>query len=85
MKYVAIIGKTGNGYAAHLPDLPGCIAAADTFEETRQLIEEAANFHVEGMIEDGETIPEPLNTAVEVEVEVPTPEALQQAAAEFGG
>ena len=34
MKYVAIIGKTGNGYAAHLPDLPGCIAAADTFEET---------------------------------------------------
>jgi predicted RNase H-like HicB family nuclease len=81
MKYVAIIGKTGNGYAAHLPDLPGCIAAADTFEETRQLIEEAANFHVEGMIEDGETIPEPLNTAVEVEVEMPTPEALQQATA----
>ena len=53
MKYVAIIGKTDNGYAAHLPDLPGCIAAADTFEETRQLIEEAANFHAEGMIEDG--------------------------------
>ena len=85
MKYVAIIGKTGNGYAAHLPDLPGCIAAADTFEETRQLIEEAANFHVEGMIEDGETIPEPLNTAVEVEVEMPTPEALQQAAAKNPG
>ena len=61
MKYVAIIGKTGNGYAAHLPDLPGCIAAADTFEETKNLIEEAANFHVERMLEDGETIPEPLN------------------------
>ena len=30
MKYVAIIGKTGNGYSAHLPDLPGCIAAAET-------------------------------------------------------
>ena len=85
MKYVAIIGKTGNGYAADLPDLPGCIAAADTFEETRQLIEEAANFHVEGMIEDGETIPEPLNTAVEVEVEVPTVEALQQAVAKNAG
>ena len=85
MKYVAIIGKTGNGYAADLPDLPGCIAAADTFEETRQLIEEAANFHVEGMIEDGETIPEPLNTAVEVEVEVPTPDVLQQTAVESGG
>ena len=73
MKYVAIIGKTGNGYAAHLPDLPGCIAAADTFEETKNLIEEAANFHVEGMLEDGETIPEPLNVAVEVEVDRPGP------------
>ena len=61
MKYVAIIGKTGNGYGAHLPDLPGCAAAADTFEETCQLIQEAANFHVELMAEHGETIPEPLN------------------------
>ena len=85
MKYVAIIGKTGNGYAAHLPDLPGCIAAADTFEETKNLIEEAANFHVEGMLEDGESIPEPLNTAVEVEVEVPTLGAPQQAVVESGG
>ena len=31
MKYVAIIGKTSNGYAAHLPDLPGCIALAHAF------------------------------------------------------
>ena len=80
MKYVAIIGKTGNGYAADLPDLPGCIAAGETFEETCQLIQEAANFHVEGMIEDGETIPEPLNVAIEVEVEVPTFDAPQQPA-----
>ena len=80
MKYVAIIGKTGNGYAAHLPDLPGCIAAGDTFEETRNLIEEAANFHVEGMLEHGETIPEPLNAAVEVEVTVQSFDPAQQAA-----
>ena len=85
MKYVAIIGKTGNGYAAHLPDLPGCIAAADTFEETRNLIEEVANFHVEGMLEDGETIPEPRSTAIEVEVTIPTLYTAQQAAVETGG
>ena len=85
MKYVAIIGKTGNGYAAHLPDLPGCIAAADTFEETRNLIAEAANFHVEGMIEDGEIVPEPLNVAVEVEAIVPALDAVQQTAVESGG
>ena len=69
MKYTAIVAKTGNGYSAHLPDLPGCIAAGDIFEETSQLIQEAAIFHLEGMIEDGETIPMPTSAAVEVAVE----------------
>ena len=73
MKYVALIAKTGTGYSAHLPDLPGCVAAAGTFEETRNLIEEAANFHVEGMVEDGEQIPNPTYAAVEVEVPAPAP------------
>ena len=85
MKYVAIIGKTGNGYSAHLPDLPGCIAAADTFEETAELIREAANYHVELMVEHGEDIPEPLNIAVDVEVEVTTLDTPQQAVVESGG
>ena len=83
MKYVAIIGKTGNGYSAHLPDLPGCIAAADTFEETSQLIQEAANFHVEMMAEHGESIPQPIYTAVEVEVLIPG--ATGEVAVETGG
>ena len=82
MKYVALIGKTGNSYSAHLPDLPGCIAAADTFEETRNLIEEAANFHVEGMLEDGDTVPQPNYSAVEVEI--PALDASQQVAIETG-
>ena len=67
MKYVAIVVKTGNGYSAHLPDLPGCIAAGDTFEETSRLIQEALVFHLEGIAEDGEAIPEPTSTAIEVE------------------
>ena len=67
MKYVAIVVKTGNGYSAHLPDLPGCIAAGDAFEETGRLIQEALAFHLEGMAEDGEAIPEPASTAIEVE------------------
>ena len=85
MQYVAIIGKTGNGYSAHLPDLPGRIAAADTFEETSQLVQEAANYHVELMAEHGESIPRPVYTAIEVEVELPSPDALQQAAAKNAG
>ena len=43
IKCVAIITKTGNGYSAHLPHLPGCITAAHAFEETRDLIREAAD------------------------------------------
>lgn len=83
MKYVAIIGKTGNGYAAHLPDLPGCIAAADTFEETADLIREAAIFHLESMVEDSEAIPEPTYAAIEVDV--PIPGATEEVAVETGG
>ncbi|MCY4555054.1 MAG: type II toxin-antitoxin system HicB family antitoxin [Chloroflexi bacterium] len=75
MKYVALIAKTGTGYSAYLPDLPGCVAAADTFEETRELIREAANYHVEIMAEHGETIPEPVYIAAEVEVPAPAPAA----------
>ena len=71
MKYVAIIVKTGNGYSAHLPDLPGCIAAGDTYKETEELIREAATYHVELMAEHGETIPEPRSAAVDVEVRAP--------------
>ena len=77
MKYVAIIVKIGNGYSAYLPDLPGCIAAGDTFTETAELIQQAAIYHVEMMAEDGETIPEPTCTAIEVDVPLPaTPEEI---------
>ena len=37
-KYVVLIEKTANGYSAHVPDLPGCIAAATTYPETLALI-----------------------------------------------
>ena len=82
MKYTAVIEKTDNGYSAYLPDLPGCIAAGDTFEETSQLIREAANYHVEIMAEHGESIPEPTSAAIEVEV--PVPGATGEAAVETG-
>jgi len=71
MKYLAIIEKSGNGYSAYLPDLPGCIAAADTREETEQLIREGVVYHLEFMQEDGDPIPEPTTTALLVEVESP--------------
>ena len=69
MKYLAIIIKSGNGYSAFVPDLPGCIAAGDTHEETDELIRQAVVYHLELMAESGEPIPEPASTAIVIKVE----------------
>ena len=53
-KYTVFFGQTGTGYSAHVPDLPGCVAAGATLEETRQLIREVIEFHLEGMRLHGE-------------------------------
>ena len=68
MKYVVIIEETGNGYSAYLPDLPGCVAAADTREETETLIREAVTYHLEMLRETGDHVPAPRSSAQLVEV-----------------
>lgn len=69
MKY-AVIYETGlgGGYSAYVPDLPGCAAAAPTLDETRELMEEAIEFHIEGMRLHGETIPAPSSLAEMLEI-----------------
>ena len=68
MTYTAIIEKTGNGYSAYVPDLPGCVAAADTRKETEALIQEAVTLHLDMLRANDEPIPEPLTTAPSVPV-----------------
>lgn len=68
MKYAVIIEKAENNYSAYAPDIPGCIAVGDTLEETKQMIQEAIEFHLEGMREEGLPIPEPTTHAEYVEV-----------------
>lgn len=77
-KYAVVIEKTGNGYAAGLPALPGCVAAGDTLEETKALIVEAVKFHIEALTEDGLPIPEPLPPeSWEEEYGMPIPESVE--------
>ena len=71
MKYTVIIEAGPTSYGAYIPDLPGCVAVAETREEVVSLIQEAIIFHMERMVEDGETIPAPTSTAIEVEVQLP--------------
>ena len=67
-KYCVVIEKTDNGYSAYVPDLPGCIAAGDTREETEELIRQAVVYHLEGLKEFGYPIPEPKTTTALVRV-----------------
>jgi predicted RNase H-like HicB family nuclease len=67
-KYTVFFEATATGYSAHVPDLPGCAAAAATLEETRQLIREAIEFHIEGMRLHGDIVPEPTEHIEQVEV-----------------
>jgi predicted RNase H-like HicB family nuclease len=68
IKYTVFIEPTATGFSAYVPDLPGCVAAATTLEETRQLIKEAIEFHIEGMRINGDVVPEPTQFVEQVEV-----------------
>ena len=57
-RFLVVIEKANGNYSAYSPDLPGCVATGSTREETEQNIHEAIQMHIEGMLEDGEPIPE---------------------------
>jgi predicted RNase H-like HicB family nuclease len=57
MKYAVVIEQGDTSFGAYVPDLPGCIATAETREEVVKLIHEAIEFHIEGLKEDGQPIP----------------------------
>lgn len=59
MKYLIVIEKANHNYSAYLPDVPGCIATGDTIEETKKNITEALAMHIQGLVEDGLSSPEP--------------------------
>ena len=71
MKYAIVVEKGDASYGAYVPDLPGCVAAAETRAEVMTLIKEAIELHLEAMRADGEPIPRPLSEMEYVNVIVP--------------
>jgi predicted RNase H-like HicB family nuclease len=69
MQYTVIIEQGDSSWGAYVPDLPGCVAAGETREEVQQLIREAIDFHIEGLREQGEPIPEPHSFSELVEID----------------
>jgi len=62
-EYTVIYEWTGKNYSAYVPDLPGCVAAGDTVDETERLMKEAMRLYIEALREAGHPIPEPTTTA----------------------
>jgi len=74
-RFLIIIEKGDQNYGAYVPDLPGCIATGKTVEEVKANMREAIKMHLEGMIEDQESIPLSQTMAEYVDVAIPDPAA----------
>lgn len=68
MQYAVVIEQGSTGFGAYVPDLPGCVAVAESEAEVRALIQEAIAFHLEGLREEGQPIPPPAARVAYVEV-----------------
>lgn len=69
--YAIIIEKGQRNYSAYVPDLPGCGATGKTRQQVEARMRVAIKLHLQGMVEDGEAIPEPSTTAGSVRVALP--------------
>lgn len=67
MRYAVVIEKTDGNYSAYVPDLPGCVATGDTVQAVEIEIRSAIRFHIDGLIEDGLSAPEPTSLAEYIE------------------
>ncbi|MBI2834440.1 MAG: type II toxin-antitoxin system HicB family antitoxin [Acidobacteria bacterium] len=70
MRFTAVIEKTNTGFSAYVPDLPGCVAAGETIEETQQLLREAVALYIEETRATGAAVPQSSTVATVIEVPV---------------
>jgi predicted RNase H-like HicB family nuclease len=69
-EYIVVVEKSDGGFAAYVPDLPGCVAAGETRDETLTLIREAIELHVDSLNAAGERVPAPTSATESVAVHV---------------
>jgi predicted RNase H-like HicB family nuclease len=70
MRYAIVIERGETSYGAYVPDLPGCVAAAETRDEVVSLIHEAIEQHIQLLREEGLPVPEPRSAAEYADVQV---------------
>jgi predicted RNase H-like HicB family nuclease len=68
MEYLVVVEKGNTGYGAHVPDLPGCVAVAETRREVLKLIREAIALHLDALRQAGEPVLSPVSKSQIVRV-----------------
>lgn len=68
MRYLVVVEEGATSFGAYVPDLPGCVAAAETREEVLELIREAIELHIKGLKQEGQPVPPPSSTSAVVDV-----------------
>jgi predicted RNase H-like HicB family nuclease len=67
-KYLIVVEQTQTGFSAFSPDLPGCVSTGRTREDVEQNMREAIAFHLDGLREEGQVVPEPRTYSAYVEL-----------------
>jgi predicted RNase H-like HicB family nuclease len=67
-KYLIVVEQTGTGYSAYSPDLPGCVSTGSSREDVERNMREAIAFHLDGLREQGQPVPEPQAYSAYVEL-----------------
>ena len=58
--YIGIVTKTnGSDYGVFFPDFPGCVTTGQTLDIAFEMAKESLQFHVDGLLDDGERLPRP--------------------------
>lgn len=68
MRYMVVVEQGPNSFGAYVPDLPGCVAVGSSKQEVLQLIQEAIEFHLEGIKDTGASVPQPYSYSEFIEV-----------------
>ena len=63
LQFAVVYEKGEHNWSAYSPDVPGCVAAADSLEELRVMFREALQMHLNGLREDGLPLPSPASVA----------------------
>jgi predicted RNase H-like HicB family nuclease len=68
VEYLVVVEKGETSYGAYVPDLPGCVAVAETRREVMKLIREGVKLHIEALREAGDAVPPPTSRSETVKV-----------------